>query len=739
MESDQDTLCLVAECVIDQHIPITLSYVVPKNLKDLAKVGSRCQVPLRDKSVKGFILSLKEQEASLSLKEIEEILTHVEIQPKLLELALWMSRYYVTSLSRVLHFFVPKVIKEKAYEKTYTHAFFEKNALDLISSYLKEHHPRKKKAQSFIETLDAENTTHTISDLKKQLSLPLYEMFCQKGWIIQKEIDFEDDFDPIISQKKILTDEQAFCARSIISHLNHTFSCHLIFGVCGSGKTEVYFEVMEACLKQNKSIIYLIPEVSLAPQTILRIKRRFHEKVALFHHKISDGIKAKDWEELKEGKTSIVVGARSAIFAPMKNLGLVIIDEEHEGAYKQESMPTYHTKDVALMRCKFENAMLLLGSATPSIESFHYAKEGKITLHTLKNRPSHATLPEIFLTSLQTEFIKAQGFHLFSEKALKELEINFKRGEQSLIFINRRGYHSQQMCSSCHEPIVCHQCSIPLTFHKNDNALICHYCGFSTPAKQECPSCKSPTLKFKGYGTQLVETKLNQIFQEAKILRIDKDTTSKKDALENLIDTFSSKGADILIGTQMIAKGLDFSHLTLAIIVNMDSLIHRPDFRAHEQAFQLMTQVAGRAGRSDLKGQVIIQTLSPELPIFQKAQNQDYESFFNEEIQVRQSFDYPPFSRLTRFVFSAKDLPKLENYAKTFRQKLIEKCSSNITIEPVISCFHEKIEGEYRLHMLIKSKQAIKLYQILEEIDKSFRLAFGIKRVIDVDPQSTYF
>lgn len=735
MAEHQDVSCLIADVIIDQHIPLVLKYEIPSHLHQEELLGKRCEVPFRNKVLKGFIFDVNHGIKTDKLKQLQAVSDSFVLPANLMKLAVWMSRYYVTPLTKVLHFFTPKIIKQQKLHEVFTHGQFKQECKEAIIAYLHMHHKRKKKLLSFVEESLHENRIHSLLNIKKHLKKDLFELCEENQWLNFTKKSSSLDFETLLSQKKNLSIEQKKASDDLINaFLKNPSSIHLLHGVCGSGKTEVYFEVIEEAIKQNKGIIYLIPEVALAPQTIHRLKKRFNVPISLMHHAVSDGVKKKDYEAVLSGDVTFVVGARSAIFAPVKNLGLIIIDEEHESAYKQEGMPTYHAKDVAIMRARLEKAMLLLGSATPSIETYYQSSIGKITRHELLTRPSGYQLPEIHLANLGTEFQKAQGLHLFAEQPLRELEANFKRGEQSLIFINRRGYHALQQCVSCAEAIKCKNCSIAMTFHKNEGMLICHFCAFKMSPPQTCPLCGHETMQFKGVGTQLVEAKLKHVLKEARILRIDKDTTAKKGSLENLFETFSTQGADILIGTQMIAKGLDFSHLTLAIVLNIDGTFNRPDFRAHEDAFQLMTQVAGRAGRSCLKGQVFIQTHNIHHPLCQKAQNGDYINFYKSEIKERETFDYPPFSRLVRFVFSGQDPEKTKNYAESFRQNLLKLLPKEYTIEPIVPCFHEVIDQNYRLHFLIKGKNAVKLYEVITIIDKNIKIPVNLKRLIDVDP-----
>jgi primosomal protein N' (replication factor Y) len=549
------------------------------------------------------------------------------------------------------------------------------------------------------------------------------------------------DQEYFLSKAKTLTDEQATALKKIQESLsNGAFSPHLLFGVTGSGKTEVYLQAIEHALKLNKGVIFLIPEIILTSQTIERLKSRFKEKIALLHHRLSQGERHDTWKNILSGAAPIVVGARSALFSPVPNLSLIIVDEEHEGSYKQtEESPCYHARDLAIVRAKFCKACVILGSATPSLESYENALSGKYILSTLTSRPASFSLPTVHLVDMKQEYDKRKGFTLFSDKLLSAIKQRLSLGEQSLLLLNRRGYHSSQVCLSCSHVMKCPHCDMNLTFHLGENILACHLCDFRQRPEKCCPNChKDGQFKFKGAGTEMVEKALYALFPQARILRMDADTTKKKGSHEELCKKFKSGKADILIGTQMIAKGLHFPLVTLVGVLHADVNLQIPDFRASESVFQLLTQVAGRSGRSDLKGEVIVQTLIPDHSTLRHAASQDFLSFYEEEIEVRKLFDYPPFVHLVKCTLVGEDMEMTLQKAKEARNYLLQEIPSHVELLPVTPCGHAKVQDKFRFQFLLKMKKVISLQEKVSYL--TARLAKDkIRFFIDVDPLSTFF
>jgi primosomal protein N' (replication factor Y) len=537
------------------------------------------------------------------------------------------------------------------------------------------------------------------------------------------------------TKHKVLNPEQAAALKKIAASTG--FETHLLHGVTGSGKTEVYLQAIDIFLARGKSALFLVPEIALTSQTVERLKARFEQRIAILHHRLSDGERRDAWHQIRAGKITLVVGARSALFSPLVNLGLIIVDEEHEPSYKQtDEMPCYHARDAAVMRGKICQAAVVLGSATPSLESYTNALSGKYTLSYLKERPANALLPHVTVVDMRPEFDKAKGFTLFSERLLSELEKRIKAGEQSILFLNRRGYHTAQSCQMCGHIVECPHCALSLTFHKGDNNLSCHLCNFELkPPPRSCPKCHAEALKFKGAGTEQVERALHAIFPEVRTLRLDGDTTRHKGSHEKFFKQFRSGKADVLIGTQMIAKGLHFPAVTLVGVLNADASLQIPDFRASEHVFQLLTQVAGRSGRGALPGLVLIQTHLPNHSTIVRAAAQDYENFYCEEIEVRKTFHYPPFSHLAKLTFSGLSSLETFHYAQEVRSFFIRHLPPLFEILPVVPCGYAKVKDRFRFQFLIKGENLRPITEILEKAPKK---PSEVRMGIDIDPLATY-
>ncbi|MCB1109307.1 MAG: primosomal protein N', partial [Chlamydiia bacterium] len=566
----------------------------------------------------------------------------------------------------------------------------------------------------------------------------------KKNILIQNELTLDRslletaEFFP--TRPKTLNQEQSHALDSITSDLDQKiFSPHLIHGITGSGKTEIYIQAITHALAQNLGVILLVPEIALTTQTIERLKSRIPQKIAILHHRLSDGERFDTWQNIRRGDIQLAVGARSALFSPIQNLGLIIIDEEQENSYKQtDEMPCYNARDVAIMRAKFSHATVLLGSATPSLESFHNAQIGKYKLHTLTTRATKAALPTVHVIDMKTEYEKNSGFTLFSQPLLSGIKERFQKGEQCLLFLNRRGYHPLRTCKSCGKTLKCPHCDITLTFHKTIDTLFCHTCSHSiSPPPRTCPYCNAhDALQYKGAGTEQIERALHAIFPDIRTLRMDADTTRHKGAHDRLFKQFRAGKADVLIGTQMIAKGLHFPSVTLVGVLNSDSALNIPDFRASEQTFQLLAQVSGRSGRSELPGEVIIQTQLPDHPIIVHASTENYPLFFEEELSVRKLFDYPPLTRLARFIFSGMDEMQTQNAALTMRDELTKHLPPSLLLLPVTPCGCERIKKNYRYQFLVKGISLAPLHNALNKTPPSHR---NVRMVVDIDPTSVYF
>jgi primosomal protein N' (replication factor Y) len=568
-----------------------------------------------------------------------------------------------------------------------------------------------------------------------------------KGYLLVEPVRI--DRSPLIGEEYLLTKPKILSAeqQEAFTKIAHSleagiFQTHLLYGITGSGKTEVYLQAIEKALQMQKSAIMLVPEISLTAQTIERFKSRFPDNIAILHHRLSHGERFDEWHKIRRGEARIVIGARSAVFSPVPNLGLVIVDEEHEQSYKQqEESPCYHARDIAVMRGKIAQATVLLGSATPSIESYYNAIKGKYVLSLLKKRAESSLLPSVTIVDMKREFEKAKGFTNFSELLLNEIEKRLTTGEQTILFLNRRGYHTTLTCPSCQTAIKCPHCSLALTFYYSRNSLSCHLCDFTiSPPPSTCPNCKKDTpMKFQGVGTELIERSLHAIFPDIRTIRIDADTTKHKGSHQKLLRDFGTGKADVLIGTQMIAKGLHFSEVTLVGVLNGDASLNIPDFRSSEIAFQLMTQVAGRAGRGITQGKVIIQTHIPDNSTIQLASQQNYTAFFEEEISSRELFNFPPFSSMVKLNFSGSNEKETLEFSQIFRSKLQTNLPEIFVLSPVIPSGHAKVKDRFRFQFLVRGPSIYAANQAIKTTLQRTSIPHGMKLLVDVNPLTTFF
>jgi len=736
----------IAEVVLDTSLEKALDYLVPDEMGSL-QVGMRVEVPLRGRSALGTILALKEKSAFATLKPLIRTLGEdTYLGEGLFDLAQWMSKYYCAPLSKILKIFLPPSVRkedQKHKKQMFVRPLLSKKEMKTLCETIRAKHPAQAMVLDYLLMHTKGALLTELIEQAKVTRSPI-QTLCKKGVLKQEEIQI--DRSPIFSHEffptkpKTLNPEQKNAFEAIVATAS-TFAPHLLYGITGSGKTEVYLQVIEKILARGQSIIYLVPEIALTSQTIERFKGRFQDQtIAILHHRLNSGERFDAWHKIRSGKAKIIIGARSAIFSPAKDLGLIIVDEEHESSFKQtEETPKYHARDVAVVRAKIASCPVILGTATPSLESYTNAKKGKYQLHLLSSRPDQALLPEVTIVDMKEEFAKAKGFTLFSDKLLEGIKQRYSKGEQTLLFLNRRGYHTSAQCSACSHVENCPNCEITLTYHRSQAALACHLCDFRKPTPRSCPSCHADgPLKFKGAGTEMVERSLHALFPDIRTLRLDADTTKHKGSHEKIFKQFKAGKADILIGTQMIAKGLHFPMVTLVGVLGLDGSLSIPDFRASETVFQLLTQVAGRSGRSELKGEVLIQTHLPKHSTILHAARQDFESFYAEEIETRDLFSFPPFSHLVKFSFAAESALSCEKTALEFRQLLITQMSKEVEIMPVIPCGYAKINGKYRFQFLIKTKKLPNILPTIQRMRGQYH-SREVRFSIDVNPLTTFF
>ena len=587
--------------------------------------------------------------------------------------------------------------------------------------------------QEFVQSDVTRENNFTANDLK---------VAAEKGWITRYQIEKYrnpyqiDQVQP--SMQKKLTAEQAQATNAVDQAIDEKKAAtFLLEGVTGSGKTEVYLQIIQHALAQGKSALMLVPEISLTPQIVRQFKARFGDQVALLHSALSDGERYDEWRRIEKGDAQVVVGARSAIFAPIKNLGVIIMDEEHETSYKQEDMPRYHARDVAQWRGQYHHCPVVLGSATPSLESRARAQKGVYQWLRLTKRINGKDLPHVQLVDMRQAGRYAPTTDISQELAT-EIQKKLALNEQVVLMLNRRGYSSFLMCRECGEVIKCPNCDISLTYHKDTNSLKCHYCGHEEPVPQVCPNCHSKAVRYFGTGTQRVEKELTELFPTARILRMDVDTTRRKGAHERILDEFGKHHADILLGTQMIAKGLDFPNVTLVGVLNADTSLGLPDFRASERTFQLLTQVSGRAGRAEKEGNVLIQTYNPDHYAIQYAQRQDYEHFFGKEMQVRHQGGYPPYYYTIQITASARTEADAAQKMFQIRGEIVNYLSQNAVILGPTPQSIMRINNRYYYQLVIKYKNEPQLENYLQNLlltsQKEERN--GLQIVIDRDPMN---
>ncbi|MCY7692867.1 primosomal protein N' [Bacillus altitudinis] len=616
-----------------------------------------------------------------------------------------------------------------------------KEKLEEKQEQLKKNAVKQKALLTFL--FQANETTFLAKDLQQQTgaSSQTIKALIQEGLLTESYEEIYRDpyrdreFTP--STPLDLTTEQAEAAKPIhqaVSDEKHeTFLLH---GVTGSGKTEIYLQTIDHVLQKGKEAIVLVPEISLTPQMVQRFKERFGSNVAVLHSGLSTGEKYDEWRKIHRKEVKLVVGARSAVFAPFENLGMIIIDEEHESSYKQEEMPRYHAKDVAIERAGRHQCPVVLGSATPSLESYARAKKGVYTLLTLKRRVNQQQLPHVSLIDMREE-LRNGNRSMFSEELMLRLKEVLERKEQAVLFLNKRGYSSFVMCRDCGYVEQCPHCEISLTYHRFQKRLKCHYCGHEAPVPAECPECHSEHIRYFGTGTQRVEEELTKVLPEARVIRMDVDTTSRKGAHEKLLTSFGNKEADILLGTQMIAKGLDFPDVTLVGVLSADTSLHIPDFRSSEKTFQLLTQVSGRAGRHEKAGSVIIQSYTPSHYSIELTKQHDYEAFYEQEMLHRRHQSYPPFYFLAMVTVSHEEVTKAAHVTDKIVQFLKMNCAPNTRILGPAASPIAKIKDRYRYQCVIKYKRENELASLLRKIQDHYQKEMEQKQLmisIDMNP-----
>ncbi|MBS7129664.1 MAG: primosomal protein N' [Clostridium sp.] len=730
---------LYAEVIINSdaiEIDRPFTYKVKEELLDIIEVGHRVKVPfgVKNKPTEAFVLGLKCEgiENVKKIKYISSILDDIPILTRDdLRLIDFLRENYLCKYIDAIRTIIPSGLSKGIKNKKKTVIVFNKELDGMFKD--KDNYV---KIVNLIKEKDGELTK---SEIINDYSLSSYSLnkLIENGYLLTEDrVVYRYNTRSYIEESKnVLNDEQKNAFNKILNSDKKGF---LLKGVTGSGKTEVYMNLVGETLKEGKSAIVLVPEISLTPQMIERFKGRFGKNVALFHSKLSQGERFDEWYRIKKGEARLVVGARSAIFLPLDNLGIIIIDEEHENTYKSEQNPKYLTKEVAKFLSEIKGCKYILGSATPSIETYYEALNGKLELVEIKNRVSNRPLPQMEIVDMREE-LKSRNLSLLSRSLYNEMKETLERKEQIILFLNRRGFSSFVSCRSCGYVFKCPECDLSMTYHKN-GYLICHYCGRAQREQKVCPECGSKYVKFFGAGTQRVEEEVKKYFPKARVMRMDVDTTRNKDSHENIYNAFKSGEGDVLIGTQMVSKGLDFKNVTLVGVLAADISLNIPDYRSSERTYQIITQVAGRAGRGEKKGKVVIQTYTPNSLSLQYAIENNYNDLYNEEIKVRKIMNYPPFSTIFLINSISKDERKLKEFMNKVGESLRKLLDSreNIQILGPVPCIITKLKDNYRWQIIIKgnldNKLKLKIKDILYELNKSVYNEIRIS--MDINPNN---
>ena len=735
-------LPMAARVLLDGAVAdLEFDYAIPPSLDGVGP-GSRVSVPLRNRTMTGTVLIVyPAAEAEVSkLKPLLGLLSErVIIRPALMEFGKWVSEYYCAPLESVMRAMLPEAVREEKHgekRRLFVRLLREPTADE--SAALTKKAPKQAEVVAALKTAGGPVAAALFSGAA-------LKALHHKAWIeITDEPVLRDPHggESFASTKPLaLNGAQHEALVTVLEAVRHPGEAKpiLLFGVTGSGKTEVYLQAAQQVLEQGRAVLVLVPEISLTPQTVERFKSRFadmQERVAVLHSHLSPGERFDEWHKIQRGTARIVIGARSAIFAPLEDIGLIIVDEEHEGSYKQEQPPRYQARDAAVVRSKLEKCAILLGSATPSLESWQNAQRGKYTLLRLPERADNAQLPLVRVIDMRVEKKRAAKGSpaILSERLRIAIDQRLAKGEQTILFLNRRGFASSVVCQACGHVVKCPHCEVAMTVHQQLGRLVCHVCGFQRLSPKQCPECRDPAILLAGYGTERVEETLRKVFPTARIARVDADAMAQKHKLRDTLHAFKTGKLDLLIGTQMIAKGLHFPNVTLVGILNADMGLHIPDFRAGERTFSLLTQVAGRAGRGELMGEVVVQSFTPHHPAIQFARQHDFEGFSEQELEFRRQCGYPPYGHAV-LVTIRSERENLADFAlKTLHAKLVKIYPEEILLgEPAPSPL-VKSHDQFRFQILVRARQARQITEPLMQVLAELRMPKEVIVTVDVDP-----
>lgn len=708
----------------------TFTYHIPDELISELTVGMKVLVPFGSKEINGFVVNISNSIPEIEVKDIKSIITkELKLNEELMELGKYLSSKTLCTLIAAYQTMLPTSLKINNSKETYE--LKRKTIyLDVETQEIEEYIEKNKRSRAQIETLEylLENGSTLKSELnasavKKLLSVGLIKERTESIYRIDPGIAYEEE--------NTLNDEQNKCFEEIRNSFNQE-NVFLLHGVTGSGKTEVYMHLVSEVIKKDKCAIVLVPEISLTTQIVKRFYSRFGSDVAIFHSNLSDGEKFDEYKKIENGNVHIVVGTRSAIFTPINNIGLIIIDEEHSSNYKQDNNPRYHAIDIAKWRAHYHECPVILGSATPSLETMARAEKGVYKYLSLTKRIGNSKLPKIKIIDMQPEFRKKNM--ILSEELQIDIMNTLKRKEMVMILLNRRGYSTIITCASCGFTYKCPHCDITLTYHKTSNHLRCHYCGYTVINSNVCPNCHEDAIRDYGLGTEKLESYIKELYPSYRIVRMDADTTTRKGSHEKIINDIENGEYDIIIGTQMISKGFDFKRVTLVGIINADESLNIPDFRSGENTFSLLSQVSGRAGRSDLPGSVVIQTFNPDNKTLNFVAKHDYMSNYKYEMDIRKKLKYPPYYYLVSLKVISKDYSSASKEATKVAEYLRKHLSNTTIILGPSTANVFKINNYYRFQIVIKYRFDDKLMGVLKFIDNQYILNKTTNIEIDIDP-----
>lgn len=734
-----------ARVLVDGLNDMVLDYAIPPGMEGVAR-GSRVEVPLRGRSATGTVLCLVPPDAQWggSLRPLKrQVAEEPVVSPVLMDLAEWAARYYAVPIEQMIRCIVPEPVRQEHHEeKTRKLAFLTNWPDDDKLNKINARAPRQASILRYLH--DSDEKRAPLAELGGAAALIPCRSLEKQGYIrieeeaVHRDPAGEENF--ALSQALTLNEEQEQVLKSVIAACDAGDSKPMLLqGVTGSGKTEVYLQAAQHVMQQGKGVLILVPEISLTPQTMARFKSRFADTpgaVAILHSAMSDGERFDEWHAIRRGKARIAIGPRSALFAPVQQLGLIIVDEEHDGSYKQENSPRYHGRDLAVLRARMEGAAVLLGSATPSLESLHNAQSGKYHLLRMDKRADGQRLPLTRVLDMRTEAKDKKNLGILSERLRMAIEDRLRKNQQVILLLNRRGFARALQCPDCGHVAYCEHCALPMTYHSTENRLVCHMCGFRAVVPRCCPECHSMNILLEGYGTQKVEAVLRRCFPQARLQRVDADVTTRKNALRDILADFRAGRTDILLGTQMIAKGLDFPRVTLVGVLNADLGLNIPDPRAAERTFQLLTQVAGRAGRGELDGEVIVQTYTPQSAAIQFARRHDTDGFAENELGLRQQFAFPPFCHMAVLTVRSEQEDLAQFSLETLHKRLLTKLPPHVQISDPLPAPIPKAYGQFRYQCTLKAPGARIIADVVSAEITEMNFGEHIIATLDIDAYS---